>query len=258
MLDVADVGVTVDGRRLLSGVSFAVAGGTVTAIVGPNGSGKTTLLRALTGELPHTGRITLNGREIGRTAPRDLAVIRAVLAQDTQVAFPFTVDEILRLGLEAGTGPRDPETVARLLREVDLAGYGPRPYHGLSGGEQQRVHLARVLAQAGQPVTAAGPTWLFLDEPVSSLDIGHQILVMRMAREFADAGGAVVAVMHDLNLTAMTADRVLLLRKGMLLAAGAPDEVLADGPLQAAFGCPVRVGVAPGSGVWLLPQSACL
>lgn len=256
MLDVQNISVTISGSTLLSGVSFTARAGQVTAIIGPNGSGKTTLLRALTGELRAKGRITLNGHDIATTRPRDLAAFRAVLAQDTQVAFPFTTEEIVQLGLQSGCGPLDDGLPARLLAEVDLPGYGPRPYHQLSGGEQARVQLARVLAQARQPVSDKGPTWLFLDEPVASLDIAHQLVVMGLARRFADSGGGVVAVMHDLNLTAMVADHVLLMKSGRAIAQGTPDEIVADQPLQAAFGTTVRVNATPGAGPWVLPQTA--
>lgn len=255
MLQVETLSVTLSGRQLLSGISFTAHPGQVTAIIGPNGSGKTTLLRALTAEHRYTGRATLNGHDIAVTRPSVMAGFRAVLAQDTQVAFPFTAEEIVRLGLEAGRGAVAADLPARLLAKVDLAGYGPRPYHRLSGGEQARVQLARILAQARQPVSENGPSWLFLDEPVASLDIGHQLMVMRLARRFAEAGGGVVAVMHDLNLTTMMADHLLLLQSGRLLAQGRATEIIADGPLRSAFGCRLRVNSLPAQGPWLLPQA---
>lgn len=256
MLEATGIDVTVARRPVLSGVGFSARPGDVTAIIGPNGSGKTTLLRALTGELAYRGSVRLNGMDVAATPPRRLAAIRAVLAQSTQVAFPFTAGEIVRLGLEAGSGPADDGLVLRLLADVDLAGAAARPYHELSGGEQARVQLARILAQARTPVTPHGPGWLFLDEPVASLDIAHQLMVMRIARGFADAGGGVVMVLHDLNLTAMVADRVLLLKSGAILARGGVDEVLTNALLAEAFGCPIRVGTPPLRSPWVLPQSA--
>lgn len=256
MLTVHGLSVTLSRRPLLRGLTFQARPGQITVIIGPNGSGKTTLLRALTGELPATGSLALNGHDIPRTAPRVLARFRAVLAQATSVAFPFTAGEIVRFGLDAGSGPADAGLPARLLAEVDLAGAMDRPYHQLSGGEQSRVQLARTLAQARQPVTPDGPGWLFLDEPVAALDIAHQLMVMRLARSFADAGGGVVMVLHDLNLTAMAADRVLLLKSGALLAQGGPEDVLTDALLSQAYGCRIRITTPPQTGPWLLPQSA--
>lgn len=248
-------GITVRlGRsRVLRDVAFSAAPGAVTAIVGPNGSGKTTLLRALTGEVPHEGTVRLNGRDTAEAAPWQLARQRAVLPQATTLAFPFNVIEVVSLGLqEAGAW----QVARQALVRVGLSGYEVRYYQELSGGEQQRVQLARALAQVWQPVGEAGPRWLCLDEPVASLDIGHQLQVMRIARSFAEAGGGIVAVMHDLNLTAMFADRVVLLEGGRVLGEGAPEAVLTDALLSRAYNWPVRVGVAPAAVPFVLPQAA--
>jgi iron complex transport system ATP-binding protein len=255
MLQVQDLSVTLDGRAVLQGVGFTARAGTVTVIIGPNGAGKTTLLRALTGDIPCAGRVRLNGHDPARTPAARMAAIRAVLAQSTQVAFPFTVAEIVRLGCEAGTGPADRDLARRVLAEVGLPGYGPRAYQMLSGGEQARVQLARVLAQARQPVTPDGPGWLFLDEPVANLDLSCQTLAIRLARRFADAGGGVLMVLHDLNLAAMAAHQVLLVAGGSLRAAGRPEAVLTDAVLSPAYGCGVRMNRLPDAGPWFLPQS---
>lgn len=244
-------------KTILEDVAFDAAPGEVTMIVGPNGSGKTTLLRALTGEiagqLAPGAEIRIGGMAVKGAAPWALARRRAVLSQQSALAFPFTVDEVVRLGAE---GPDGPARARKALAEVDLQGYGARFYQELSGGEQQRVQLARVLAQLDAPVGPHGPRWLFLDEPVSALDIGHQLQVMEIAARFARAGGGVVAVMHDLNLTAMYAQRVVLLERGRVLGAGAPEAVLTDALLSRAYGCDLRVGQAPERGVFLLPQAA--
>ncbi len=133
-----------------------------------------------------------------------------------------------------------------------------RFFQELSGGEQQRVQLARVLAQVWTPMHEGVPRWLFLDEPVSALDIGHQLQVMRIARDFADQGGGVVAVMHDLNLTAMFSDSVALIAEGGVLQQGGPEEVLCDALLSRAYRCQIRVNTQPGQGVFLLPHAASL
>ena len=254
MLAAAHLRIRLGRRVILDGVDFAAATGAMTAIVGPNGSGKTTLLRALTGEIaPEAGRIALAGRDIAGLRPVELAGRRGVLAQATGLAFPFTVHEVVRLGLQSGfaTAP----SVEAALEAVDLPGFGGRFYQELSGGEQQRVQLARVLAQVWAPVVDGEPRWLFLDEPVASLDIGHQIGMMRLAQGYAARGGGVVAVMHDLNLTAMFADHVVLLHGGRVLGAGRPEEVIRDDLLAEAYGCRLRVGQAPPGGPFVLPQS---
>lgn len=255
MLEVSGLSARLADRNILQRIDLTAAPGTVTAIVGPNGSGKTTLLRALTGDLHYMGSARLNGHEVQDTAPRLMAAIRAVLAQSTQLAFPFTVDEVVRLGLSAGVQGAAQDLPACALERVGLAGYGPRDMQSLSGGEQARVHLARVLVQVWEPVTDQGPRWLFLDEPVAALDIGHQLTVMDIARRYADAGGGVIAVMHDLNLSAMYADHIALLLEGRMLAQGTPAQVLTDVNLSRAYGCAVRVNAVPAHGPWLVPQA---
>ena len=133
--------------------------------------------------------------------------------------------------------------------------HAARNYQDLSGGERQRVQLARALVQVWHPVGAGGARWLFLDEPVASLDLGHQLQVMRLARRFADAGGGVVAVMHDLNLSAMFCRSLALLADGALVAVGVPEAVLTDDLLSKAYGCQIRTNALPSHGTWLLPQA---
>ena len=245
------------GKAILDGIDFAARAGEVTAIVGPNGSGKTTLLRCLTGEIAGQcapgSRIRMGHVDVTSAEPWLLAQRRAVLAQATSLAFPFTVLEVVRLGAE---GPDGDSRARKALAQVDLARYADRFYQELSGGEQQRVQLARVLAQLEAPRGHHGPRWLFLDEPVSALDIGHQLQVMEIAQDFARRGGGVIAVMHDLNLTAMFAQCVVLLDKGRVLGAGTPAEVLTDQLLQTAYGCRLRVGATPPDGLFMLPQTA--
>jgi iron complex transport system ATP-binding protein len=256
MLTATDLIVKIGTRQILSDVGFHARPGAVTAIVGPNGSGKTTLLRALTGEMAAEGSIHLNGIALADARPARLAAIRAVLPQATPLAFPFLVAEVVRLGLTSGLSAAEPDIVEQALAAVGLQGFAARLYQELSGGEQQRVQLARVLSQVWDATGPDGPRWLFLDEPVASLDIAHQLQVMTLARRYADAGGGVVAVMHDLNLTAMFADHVALLGEGRLLAAGRPEDILTDALLSRAYGCTLRVNKTPSQGTFVLPQVA--
>lgn len=255
MLLVEDVCVALNRRTVLHGVSLSARPGTLTAIVGPNGSGKTTLLRAITGEVAFQGKVTLNDLDVARARSWQLAAIRAVMAQETQLAFPFSVLEVIRLGLTSGENAEARDLPQRALAEVGLLHHAARSYQDLSGGERQRVQLARALVQVWNPLGSGGARWLFLDEPVASLDLGHQLQVMRLARHFADAGGGVVAVMHDLNLSAMFADKLALLADGALVAAGTPQTVLTDALLSAAYGCQIRTNALPSHGTWLLPQA---
>jgi len=261
MIEARDVMVALGRNTILRGVDFEAAPAEVTAIIGANGSGKTTLLRALSGDLRYSGSIRVNGKEISTLKPAPAAALRAVLPQSSALSFPFTVREIVRLGLTGGRsgvpdreGERLPE---RALGRVDLDGFASRFYQELSGGEQQRVQLARVLCQVWVPVLEGSARWLMLDEPVSNLDIRHQLIIMEIARDFARQGGGVVAVLHDLNLAAMFADRLLVMRGGRVVAAGSPNDVLVDTVLEEAYGCRLRVGTVPTAGTpFVLPQSA--
>lgn len=246
------------GRRcILRDLQFAARAGEISIIAGPNGSGKTTLMRVLTGELVYSGSIRLAGEEVSTITPARLARIRAVLTQDTSIAFPFTVGEIVRLGVNDVPGHAGcvARRVSDALALVDLGGFAGRFYHELSGGERQRVQLARVVCQIWEPVVDGRPRWLFLDEPVSSLDIRHQISVMDLARSYAKRGGGVIAVMHDLNLTAMYGDSIHFLREGRVVAHGSPAEVMRDSTLEDVFGAALSVGEVPANGIFVLPQS---
>lgn len=261
MLEARDVSVTIGSRRIVSNVGFEVRAGEVASIVGPNGSGKTTFLKALTGELPHTGAIAMNHRLIAGLKPWEAAAMRAVLPQATALSFPFTVREVVKLGLMGGRSGVPPEEERHLperaLARVDLAGFAGRLYQELSGGEQQRVQLARVLCQVWTPVLEGQPRYLFLDEPVSSLDIRHQLIIMNIARDFARRGGAVVAILHDLNLTAMFSDRIFVMHRGRLAAGDAPQDVLTDELISKVFDCRLKVSAIPTDNVpFVLPQSA--
>lgn len=256
MLRATSVSVDIGRVPILRDINLSAAPGSLTAIVGPNGSGKTTLLRALTGEIAARGSLTLAGLSVSPRNAAALAVRRGVLPQASRLAFPFTVQEVVEVGHRAGRGAAHADLPRRALARVGLPHIAERFYQDLSGGEQQRVQLARVLAQIWEPVEQGGPNWLFLDEPVSSLDIGHQLAVMRLARDFADQGGGVVTVMHDLNLTAMFADEVVMMKAGKIVAKGTPNEVITTATLSKVYDCDLAVSVSPSDLPYVLPQSA--
>jgi iron complex transport system ATP-binding protein len=261
MIQAQDITVDIAGRRILHGVSFSARPGALTAVIGPNGSGKSTLLKALCRDHRYGGTIHLNTQDLAGLTPAQAASLRAVLPQASNLPFPFTVREVVALGLTAGRPGVMAGALHRLpeqaLARVDLAGFGGRLYGELSGGEQQRVQLARVLAQVWIPVLDGVPRYLLLDEPVSSLDIKHQILIMDVARQFAREGGGVIAILHDLNLAAIYADQILALRDGRLHGCGAPADLLTDQLIADVFDCPMRVGLVPPAHIpFVLPQSA--
>ncbi|MHA4815646.1 heme ABC transporter ATP-binding protein [Streptomyces aculeolatus] len=219
--------VRLGGRAVLDGVDLAARAGRLTALVGPNGAGKSTLLAALAGDLaPAAGEVLVGGRDVAAWAPAELALRRSVLPQSATLAFPFPVGDVVRMGRAPWSGTpaqdADDEAVAWALAVTETAEFAARPFAELSGGERARVALARVLAQR------AG--LLLLDEPTAALDLRHQELVLRLARERAAAGDAVVVVLHDLGLAAAYADEVTVLDGGRVAASGPPAEVF-DGPL---------------------------
>jgi iron complex transport system ATP-binding protein len=251
LISARNVSVWIGRRRIVANVDFEVGPGEVVVVAGPNGSGKTTLMRTLSGDLAYDGDIAFNSRDLGAMTPNEAALVRAVLPQATTLSFPFTVREVVRLGLLPGRSGtlagEDRRLPDRALARVDLDGFAGRLYQELSGGEQQRVQLARVLCQVWAPVLEGRPRYLLLDEPVSSLDIRHQLMVMEVARDFARRGGGVMAILHDLNLAAMFADRMIVMHAGRIAASGSPLEVLTEALIPRVFGCAVTVGNLPGT-----------
>lgn len=236
-------------REILHGVDIEVRVGEVLALVGPNGAGKSTLLAALTGDHPLSGgHVEVEGRGLHEWAPIALARRRAVLPQQHTVGFPFSARQVVRMGRAAWARTErrddDEKIVAAAFATCDVAHLADRPFPALSGGERARVALARVLAQDTRT--------LLLDEPTAALDIGHQETIMRVVRDRADDGHAVVVVLHDLGLAAAYADRICVLEKGKIVADGAPEQVLTEKLLSRVYDYPVRVGAHPETGTPLV------
>lgn len=226
--------VRVEDKTLIDGVSLSVSGGELVGVVGPNGAGKTTLLKALSGDLPlDEGTVYLDERPLADFTPRELARRRAVMPQSSYLPFLFTAREVVRMGRAPWEGERGEREHGAKLTDyamglTDTRDYAVREYPTLSGGEQSRVTLARVLAQE-TPI-------LLIDEPTAHLDLRHQHLVLQLARELASEGAAVVAVLHDLNLAATYADTALVLHRGEPVACGPVAEALDPDLLAPVFG----------------------
>lgn len=250
VLAVNAVGVRAWGTALLSDITLAVNPGQVLAVIGANGAGKTSLLRTITGELAATsGSLSVCGARPGaRPAPQQARHL-AVLPQLSLLNFPYTAQEVVNLGRTPHrSGSRiDGDIVAAALAEMDVDQLRDRLYTRLSGGEKQRVQLARVMAQIWRTADAS-PRLLLLDEPTAALDLGHQRQVMRAIRRFAGQGVAVVMVVHDLTLAAHYADAMLGLRGGRAIALGAPREVLTAEVVRQLFDVEVRVVEHPDTG----------
>ncbi|MFF0586900.1 heme ABC transporter ATP-binding protein [Streptomyces sp. NPDC003781] len=237
------------GRPVLDRVDVEVRAGEVLALVGPNGAGKSTLLGALAADVPAAeGVVRVHGRPVTDWSAHELALRRAVLPQSASLSFPFAVAEVVRMGRAPWAGgdreDEDDTAVAEAMARTEVTGFAERPFSSLSGGERARVALARVLAQRA-PL-------LLLDEPTAALDLRHQELVLRLCRQRARAGDAVVVVLHDLALAAAYADRVALLRSGRIAAGGPPSEVFAEGLLSEVYDQPVEVFPHPRTGALLV------
>ncbi len=232
MLTATGLGYDIAGHRILTDITLSVDRGTVLALVGPNGAGKSTLLGLLAADLtPTAGTVRLDGQPLARLRPRHLAKLRAVMPQQTHLQFAFTATEVVALGAHATGG--GPATVDAALRRVGCAHLAHRSFPTLSGGEQARVTLARILAQH--------TPYLLLDEPTAHLDLKHQETVLAITRRLADEGHAIVAVLHDLNLAARYANQIALLAEGRLVASGPPAEVLTDTTLTTVYQHPITV-----------------
>ena len=229
------------GRRvLIDRLSAGFEPGKLHLMIGPNGAGKSTLVRLLARLLrPAEGQVLYDGQDVAHRSERDLARCRAVLSQAVEVAFPLPVRDLVLMGryphFTASPGASDVEVCEEVMQFFDVAGMADRSYGTLSGGEKQRVHFARVLAQIWRPQDGT-TRLLFLDEPLTFLDIRHQIDFMQKVREFASQSDVIVlGVVHDLNLAAQFADRLLLIHDGRILADGTTSEVLSTEHLRTAF-----------------------
>ncbi len=241
LLSAESVSIEVGGRMLLRDVTVHLHAGEVLVLVGPNGAGKSTLLGALIGDVaPVAGSVVLAGRDIATIPPRERARLRAVLLQSNDVSFPFTVAEVVEMGRSPWRGHSNADdddiAVEAALADAEIAHLAERPTSQLSGGEKARAGLARALAQA----TGV----LVLDEPTAALDIRHQERVLRRARAHADAGGAALIVLHDLNLAAAYADRIAVLHDGTIRVCDVPERAMDAALLSEVYGHPVRV-IAP-------------
>ncbi|WP_280387379.1 ABC transporter ATP-binding protein [Nocardia wallacei] len=233
------------GRRaVLDEVSFTVRAGETIGIVGPNGSGKTTLLRTLAGLLrPHHGSVLADGQNLHRLSPRRRAHTVALVAQDEQPPDDLRAGEVVALGRTpylppwGPGGPRERRAVESALHAVDLDGFADRPVHRMSGGERQRVLLARALIQS-TPL-------LLLDEPTNHLDITHRLALLELVRTL---DRTVVLALHDLTLADRYCDRVLVLHEGRASALAPPETALAPDTLSAVFGVRAARVRHPGTG----------
>ncbi|MCH7862378.1 ABC transporter ATP-binding protein [Sphingomonas sp. NPDC092331] len=238
-ISLENVAVALGKRIVVQNASTRFAPGTLTGIVGPNGAGKSTLARAMLALVPHTGRILVDGAEVATMPRAALARRVAYLPQGQTLHWPLTVERLVELGRlphlapMSQIGAADTAAIERAMARADVAVLRDRVATELSGGERARVLLARALAVEAPALIA--------DEPLASLDPGHQIDVMALLHAEARAGGLVIAVLHDLTMAARYCDRLVLIDRGAVVADGAPAEVLTPANLKAVYGIDARV-----------------
>ena len=247
-LSVRKISIQAGSQTLLDQVSMELQPGVLTMVIGPNGSGKTTLLRALAGELsPARGEVRLEHRPLSLWKPLHLARLRSVLPQTDSLSFPFRAEEVVIMGRSPWREAlsRSAAIAGETLALMDARHLAQRTYTTLSGGEKQRVQLARVLAQIWSEQHDT-PRYLLLDEPVSALDLGHQYsLLNRIKRQTREHGSGALVTLHDLNLAAQFADRLILLDQGGVAADGTPQTVLQASLIERVYGLPVQVAAHP-------------
>lgn len=238
MIEAKNIAYRIRHKTILHPMSFSAEAGRITVLLGPNGAGKSTLLNLLAGELsPDEGTVLLGDLSLQAYTPENLARKRAVLTQHYSVPLPFTCEEIVMMGryphARTSTAARNKEIVRQCMKEMEVQFFAARMFSTLSGGEQQRVQMARVLAQLD--AKGASNKVLLLDEPTSSMDYLQQQLCLFRMKELAAGGHTIVVVLHDLNLAAQYADKILLLKQGYLLAEGSRDEVLQPALISMAY-----------------------
>ncbi len=260
MLHAVDISKTIKGKQILKSCSLSIRPGEFTAVVGPNGAGKSTLLRILSGEdKASSGNVFLNKEPMSSFDSKTLSRLRAVLPQSTTINFPFTVEQVVEIGRysHASSDQQNRQIIADILQRTGLTHFSDRPYQTLSGGEQQRVQMARVLAQlwhGGFHAHEPRPRYLLLDEPTSSLDLAQQQKLLSLARDSCREGVGVFAILHDLNLAMQYADHILFLKKGQTVAYGPVAEVVTQTVIEDTFSHPVRL--LHDQGQWVVVPQA--
>ena len=242
-------------QEILRAITCSFVPGTFTGIIGPNGSGKTTLMRAFSRVIPSAGVLTLEGRDVRDYTPSELGMALGFVPQDEERPFSYTVMQVVlmsryvRASRYASLSPGDYARCRGALEETGTAHLADRSIQTLSGGEWQRVLIARALAQ-DTPV-------LLLDEPTSHLDLAHQAEVLSLFRRLAGAGRTVIGVFHDLNLAALYCDRLIMVCDGRIVTDGTPAQVLTAQRIRQVYGADVVTSCHPATGrVFLLPVHA--
>ena len=242
------ISVSFGHRRILDDINLDIKSGQVTSLLGPNGAGKSTLLKLLSGEIESDAHVSYFGIDREEWEPQQLARHLGFLPQHSTLSFPFLACEVVELGAIPLELPNreTKELALASMEQADVAHLARRPYPSLSGGEKQRVHLARVLTQL---YLAGDKKILMLDEPTSALDLAHQHNTLSIARALADDHNtAVIVVLHDLNLAAQYSDRIAILSEGKLVADGTPKMAINSDLIEKVYGYKTVISEHPERG----------
>lgn len=229
LVDLKQVSYQVKEKSILESIDLKIQPHSVSAVVGPNGAGKSTLLSLLSREIGDGKNISFKGEALKNWKITELSRQKAKFSQDHNASIPLKVGEVVMMGrypyFKNRPRPEDFAVTKNLMRQMEILGMQNRDYKSLSGGEKQRVHLARVFSQLENK---DGSHLLLLDEPLNNLDVKHQHRLMNLIENFAARGNAVVVVMHDLNLTARFAHQIILMKNGKILSCDTPKEIFRE------------------------------
>ena len=238
---ISNLSYVVDDSVLLEDISVEAQRGSIVAVVGPNGSGKTSLLKVVNGEsIACDGKVLIDGEDVYSLSLQTRATRFGILPQEAALDFPFRVVEVVQMGRipHLTTMSVNQKIVDEVIVEMELQDIRDRVYLTRSGGEKQRVQIARVLSQIWD---AREQACLFLDEPTAALDLSHQLALFRTLKRVTEIGTTVMVVLHDVNLALRFAKQVVLLSKGRLLASGAPLDVLTPDNMREAFSVDIEM-----------------
>ncbi len=246
MIDAQNLSLKLAGTPILRDVSVTLHPGEVLALCGPNGAGKSTLLSCLAGEHRSCRQnVRYSGQPLSTLSPAQQAKRRVVLEQTPTLSADFNVAELIELGVAIELPGAELSALKQdLMARLGLEGFDHRPVSSLSGGQRHRVHMARVLLQLKANRYLGHECFLFLDEPTASLDLGHQITTLNLIRGLSEEGVGVLVVLHDLNLAAAFADRIVLLQEGQVKHTGKPTDILTTDILSAVYQTEIYVGTS--------------
>tara|TARA_B100001115_G_scaffold62197_1_gene46134 strand:+ start:39 stop:812 length:774 start_codon:yes stop_codon:yes gene_type:complete len=240
------INIELNNRTILKDVSLNINQGEIISVIGPNGAGKSTLLKSLAGDIkPSEGNIYYDQKNIMAIDIQERAFTRSVMSQLQQVAFDFSVKEIIEMGWvdrgESAYADEFENAVMEVVSKCGVIDLIDRNFNTLSGGEQRRIHFARTLLQLWRPSDSSDPKYLLLDEPTANLDLTYEVKLLNIVKDVSREGAGVMLVLHDLNLAAKFSDKIVLINDGSIVKIGDPKEVLEANILSSVYNIDIKV-----------------